>query len=384
MKSGKRILGVIAGLGIMLSCKKPYTPPVITNNINTTYLVVEGVINTGNDSTFIKLSRTTVLGSAFITNPETGAKLVVEGDNNKTYPLKELGRGSYACAPLNVGNTAKYRVRITTAKNQIYLSDFVVVKDAPPVDSINYAITANGVQIYANAHDPANQTKNYRYEFIETWSFQTYEHAPLEAINMQIVPRVTDITDCWQNNYATDIILTSTAKLSKDVVYQLPVTTVPSTSEKFLIRYSLLLKEYALTDDAFNFWQLMKTNTESLGSIFDAQPSKPVGNIHNINNNAEPVIGYISAGLVQQKRLFIDRSQLPASWVSFDRYLGCNGTVGAMLISIGNLYEFFDSYYLPYNAVYNTNTGALVGYEGHLRDCIDCRLNGYNHKPSFW
>jgi len=129
MKTANRILGIIAGLCMLLSCKKPYAPPAITNNINTTYLVVEGEINTGNDSTFIKLSRTTVLGSAFVTSPETGAKIMVEGDNNKTYPLKELGKGSYACAPLNVGNTAKYRVRIATAKNQTYLSDFVVAKD---------------------------------------------------------------------------------------------------------------------------------------------------------------------------------------------------------------------------------------------------------------
>ncbi|HTH82851.1 MAG TPA: DUF4249 domain-containing protein [Mucilaginibacter sp.] len=369
---------------MLLSCKKPYAPPAITNNINTTYLVVEGEINTGNDSTFIKLSRTTVLGSAFVTSPETGAKIMVEGDNNKTYPLKELGKGSYACAPLNVGNTAKYRVRIATAKNQTYLSDFVVAKDAPPIDSVNYVITAGGVKIFANAHDPANQTKNYRYEFVETWAFQTHEHAPLEAINMQIVPRVTDITDCWQNNYATDIILTSTNKLSKDVVYQLPVTTVPSTSEKFLIRYSLLLKEYALTDEAFNFWQLMKTNTENLGNIFDAQPSKPIGNIHNINNYAEPVIGYISAGVVQQKRIFIDRSQLPASWVPFDKYLTCNAEAGSTLVPLSNLYAFYNFYFLPYSAVYDQFTGALIGYTGRLRDCIDCRLKGYNHKPVFW
>ena len=53
------------------ACRKPYSPPITTANVN--YLVVEGVINSGADSTIIKLSRTTPLSNGNKIVIETGA-----------------------------------------------------------------------------------------------------------------------------------------------------------------------------------------------------------------------------------------------------------------------------------------------------------------------
>ena len=55
-------IAAIAGeLSISTGCRKPYLPPVIATNSN--YLVVEGVIDPGRDSTTIRLSRTVALSS---------------------------------------------------------------------------------------------------------------------------------------------------------------------------------------------------------------------------------------------------------------------------------------------------------------------------------
>ncbi|MEO6979770.1 MAG: hypothetical protein ABI113_15385 [Mucilaginibacter sp.] len=43
-------------ISIFTACTKPYNPPAIVSP--GTYLVVEGVINSGSDSTVIKLSKT--------------------------------------------------------------------------------------------------------------------------------------------------------------------------------------------------------------------------------------------------------------------------------------------------------------------------------------
>ena len=60
------------------ACKEPFTPSVTTTNNN--LLVVEGFINSGSDSTIIKLSRTAVIGDTnTITKPEMGAVVTVEG-----------------------------------------------------------------------------------------------------------------------------------------------------------------------------------------------------------------------------------------------------------------------------------------------------------------
>jgi len=156
------------------------------------------------------------------------------------------------------------------------------------------------------------------------------------------------------------------------------------TSEKFETRYSILVKEYALTQDAFNYWQILKTNTQQLGSIFDAQPSSPNGNVRNRNNPAEPVLGYVSAGAVQQKRIFIDAAMnLPSSWTPYDPYANCNPNDGQTSVLEGSYYVFYNQSLIPYNPIYDPS-GKVTGWTARTRDCLDCRLRGYNHKPSFW
>jgi hypothetical protein len=109
-------------------------------------------------------------------------------------------------------------------------------------------------------------------------------------------------------------VIASSAKLSSDVIFQAPVTTILSTNEKISVRYSILLRQYALTKEAYEFWENIRKNTEQLGSIFDAQPSQLQGNIHCISNPTEPVIGFVTITNIQRKRIFIDNSQLPLEW----------------------------------------------------------------------
>src|ERR1700739_4681324 len=97
-----------AASALALGCKKAYVPPVISSN--NSYLVVEGLINTGADSTFIKLTRTVKLSDANTPKPELGAIVMVEGDNNSAYPLQEAGNGVYSTASLNLPSSAKYRL----------------------------------------------------------------------------------------------------------------------------------------------------------------------------------------------------------------------------------------------------------------------------------
>jgi hypothetical protein len=147
------------------------------------------------------------------------------------------------------------------------------------------------------------------------------------------------------------------------------------------------LNQYALTGDAYNFWTNLKTNTEELGSIFDAQPSNINGNIHNIANSSEPVIGYISACTVQSKRIFISSAQLPKSFnpvypynCMLDSVLYCTGpsctnNVATDLVP-PNTGE------LPILAL---QAGpSIIGYLSSTTGCVDCTIRGTNVQPPFW
>jgi hypothetical protein len=118
-----------------------------------------------------------------------------------------------------------------------------------------------------------------------------------------------------------------------------------------------------------------------LGSIFDAQPSEIQGNIHNINNNAEPVFGYISAGTTQQKRITVLYDKWPLGW-------GLNRPDYANCLSDSILHKdtviLFGGGDAPiplYPIVVNT---IIIGYVASSPLCVDCTLRGSNKKPSYW
>jgi len=376
-----------------MACKKPYSPPAVTSPGS--YLVVEGVINAGSDSTIIKLSRTVSISSAITTKPESSAILTVESDQNVIYPLTETTNGVYVTVGLNLDNTRKYRLRIkTNNNNQQYLSDFVEVKATPPIDSVGFTIQNNaantGILVYVNTHDPANNTRYYRWDYTEAWQFHAKYESNYYSTGDIIVPRLADQFTyyCFSNDISSTIILGSSAKLKQDVIYQNPVTSIESTSEKIETKYSIQIHQYALTGDAFTFWQNLKKNTEQLGSIFDAQPSQIRGNIHNINNAAEPVIGYISACTVQTKRVFISNNQLPSSWNPADPYncqldseLYCKGNPCQNQVAL-NLLPLGSSE-IPVSEI-PPGSHNPIGYMSASNYCTDCTLRGTKTQPAFW
>ena len=370
-----------------LGCRKPYDPPVVANPPS--YLVVEGTIVSGPDSTIIKLTHTVSLSNGHAPTPVANAAVTVESDANVVYPLTEIRTGYYIAPGLNLDNTAKYRLRIKTPDNQQYLSDFVPVNITPPIDSIGFTTSNAGLNIYANTHDPQNNTHYYRWEYTETWQFHAMYSADLITDGTKLINRTPSqqIYYCFANDVSSTILLWSSAKLAQDVIYQSPIAFVPSTSEKVELKYSILVRQYGLTSDAFKFWTNLKKNTEQLGSIFDAEPSQINGNIHNIANQGVPAIGYISACAVQTKRIFISNTQLPAAWrttypfecpvdsLLYSDPITKTNQVQEFLIPLGTSE-------LSFGPIYKQN--VIIGYLGTDLECADCTIRGVTQAPGFW
>jgi len=371
-----------------LCCKKPYNPQLVSSAKS--YLVVEGIINSGSDSTIIKLSRTVNLNGKTTVNPVLGAVVNVENDQNVSNPLIDIHHdGNYSSPPLNLSNSRKYRLRIATREGNQYLSDFMAVKPTPPIDSIGFKIQNGNLVVYINAHDLSNNTRFYRWDYAETWLFHSKYGSDfqLDLNTNTIVPRSKSIFYCFGSDRSSNIVLTSTAKLSSDVVYQSPVTTIPVTSEKLGVRYSILVHQYALTNEAYNFYQNLQKNTEQLGGIFDSQPTQLNGNIHNVNNAAETVIGYLTITNVQSKRVFISYDDLPKNTITsypFD----CEQDT-ALYVNKQGFNEVQNTLinppvsYLPTRGLF-TPAGTIYGYLYSTRQCVDCTLRGTTTVPSFW
>jgi hypothetical protein len=146
--------------------------------------------------------------------------------------------------------------------------------------------------------------------------------------NGTIYTRTTDqnVYNCWSTDYSMSLLIGTSTGLSSDLIYEQPLVVdtlfvnyypvnisliLPGLLQKFRTAYSILVSKYTITQAAYNYWYSLKQTTEELGGLFSPQPSSQVpGNIHNVANPNEPVLGYITASTLVQKRIFINHYDL--------------------------------------------------------------------------
>lgn len=374
---------------LLIGCVEPYAPEVIEGPNN--YLVVDGFIN-GNGVTTIKLSRTQNISETSPPLVERGATLLLEEEQGAQYPLQETAAGTYASSRLNLNLNLKYRLYIRLSAGQEYASDFVAIKRTPPIEQVGWEALNNSLQIYVNSRDPQNDTRYYRWEYDATWAYTAAYAASFkyDAASKTIVPRTRndeDIYNCWKSESSTGIKLGTSVKLSQDVINRYPLLTLPAGSEELRIKYSILVKQYGLTQEEYQYWDALKKNTESIGTLFDPLPSQLTGNVHRLSNPEEPVIGYVGASSMQEKRIFVSQAELPQEWRTF--YPTC--PIDSLLPELPketfeDLAKHFESgYYIPVSQILVPNgPPAPIGYMRATKQCADCRTSGTNVKPDFW
>ncbi|HEV2478189.1 MAG TPA: DUF4249 domain-containing protein [Puia sp.] len=378
------------GMGLILAaallcerCKDPYISPYKAPA--TGYLVVEGYIS-GNSTSKFTLTRSIPLPGDSTLPTEDGATVQIEGSDNSVYPLTGQGNGIYSTVDtLQLNTQLEYRLRIKTPGGDQYLSDPVAYKPTPPIDSVNWVQNGdNSIQIYVNTHDPANNTHYYQWNFDQTYEYHSAEESE-EYWDKDTMPPAVELRApqdqvfrCWQSGSSTNIIIDNTTKLSADVVYLQPVKYIPPNVVQTSVLYSILVRQYSLTADGYNFLSLMQQNTESLGSIFDAQPSQITGNIHSLTHPTEQVIGYVSAGTVQSKRIFISRDQIRSTYSYSCPMRDTLFTNPMQWVS-----NFSQGIFTP--IYYGRTPAGTLGWVANYTECLVCTtFGGTNQPPSFW
>ena len=379
----KKLSYIILSLLCIASCKEKYTAEL--KNSDKSALVVEGFLNAGVGPTTISLTRSYGVNSNGTIPRVTNAQVTVEGNDGSTsFALTETGTntGVYRNPQLNLVASKQYRLRIRTTGGKEYLSDFVPVKMSPPIDSINWKWENNGVMIYANTHDATNNSRYYKWDYEETWEIITNYYSTIKTLsNFTILPRnfpSEDVSHCWKYDNSRTIMIGSSAQLQSDVIFESALYQVPANNERIGERYSVLVKQSVLTPQAYEYFSLMKKNTEQLGSIFDPLPSELKGNIKCLSDPAETVIGFVTASSQQEKRIFISATQLPNSKFNFGE---CYWKLVPKNIDSIKKYA---PVLMPYTEELDL-FGNVIGYYLAPLPCSDCTARGGNNvKPSYW
>jgi hypothetical protein len=366
------------------ACKDKFSPDVHFPPAG--FLVVEGYINTAVGPTTITLTRAASLDSIAVI-PEPGAEVEIQSESGESYPLPEKSPGTYTIDQVPVNPGQEYRMHIKTSNGKDYLSDLAEVKISPPIDTIEWNAGPDEVTVNVSTHDDQNKSLYYQWAYEETWEYHSAYDSKLEYIKQDSTiinrPNSDLIYTCWSSDQSTDILIASTVNLNSDVVYQFPLTHISyTTTNKLILKYSILVKQMVLSKDWYEWKQKLKKNTEQLGSIFDPQPSQTGGNVHCTTDPGEMVVGFIGCTSQTEKRIYINRSQIPTVNI-FSGYEICSPD------SVGNDPVDFARYFgtgfgIPIQPIHNDqgNISEILASSG---GCVDCRLRGGTvQQPDFW
>jgi hypothetical protein len=272
-------------------------------------LVVDGVFSDIFKRHQIFISRTTSFNQKYF-KAEEGAEVTITDQDENVTTLSETKPGIYETPETAAVNGATYTLKIKTAAGKRYTSTEVLFKSGPDIDAVNsrYVETSNGkgVEISVNTEDPTGQTRFYRWNFIETYEVRT----PFPSVwrwlgGNEVIFREDSIDICYVTDTLRNILTHTTKNLEQDKVVDKALKFIPEDSYSLTHKYSMLVQQFALSEEAFLYWENLRQTSEQQGTLSDRQPGTLPGNIISIDDPSETVIGFFEACKVSEKRIFV-------------------------------------------------------------------------------
>jgi hypothetical protein len=363
------------------SCIEPFNPQIEESQ---EVLVINGIITDRSGLHHVVISRSTPYNDPSFA-PVTGCVVTVQDEKGQVVGYSETSPGVYEAylesGFLQVGKS--YALFASTPEGNEYRSDYDSLLACPPVDNIYYElkshettdpdITLHGAQFYMDVKGTSETASNYRWLLEETWEYTAPYVADLVWFGGEVLPNLSDsMYTCYMTNPVKDLFSASTRYLSVNHLYRNPLHYVSNESPRLRIKYSVLVEQHSLTNQAFDYWDHLKSQSGEGGGLYESQPSSTIGNIYNVNDPSEKVLGYFYATQVQQERLALEA----ISEFELPRYQ-------CVLDTIQSLNELDTSY--PHFLFSLSPMGSGPPYLHGRIQCFDCRLyGGTTTPPEFW
>lgn len=338
-------------------------------------LVVYGRVTNEDKPVEVILSRTADINSKK-SLPEKEANVELMDGFGNSVTLVEVSEGTYSTIDNFQGVVGEeYKIMIQTQDNNHYESEYEVLTEPVEISNVDFEFkdieTADiddplrGCQFYVDLNAQNKSRKYFRYEMDETWKIVMPYVVSAYWDGTEFLPAHFEQI-CYKHDDLTEFYVINTTEFGANQIKKFPITFVSNESSKLRYVYSLNVKQYTMTEKTYFFW---KSQYDNLGdnSIYYKQPYQVVGNIKNIDNPEETVLGIFEASSVSNKRIFVKYNQItgqdyttcelryPPSW-SEDLY----GYYAVQEIPMGP-YMVVDEY------------------------CVNCRLSGGDpNKPDFW
>lgn len=344
-------------------------------------LVVDGMITNDSGPYSVKLSRsTTTNNTGFIYVPD--ATIIISDDKGNSEQLTEIRAGQYTTGESGIQGVINnsYKIYIKTADGNEYESEFQELLPSANIDSLyglvdfqttdDTGILHEGYQFFVETQTQTEETSYFLWIPIETYKYHADYRIEYYIYNNEVLefPNPDSLYTCWRTNTIQNVY---TLKTEANTGYiQSPLHFVSADTEKLSEGYSLLVKQLSIDYEAYQYFDNIKKILSQGESLYNIQPFQIIGNIKNINNPEEAVLGFFTVAGTDEKRIFTDIIQ-----PTYYPYSHC----------VPNVLRWGNSVaYGSVETVYGvTNDDGVVGALGG--SCIDCTANGgTTERPDYW
>jgi hypothetical protein len=400
LRTGPKSIFALAVVLTLCKCIDPYSPKLKGYE---SLLVVDGLVTDENKSYTVRLSRT--LQDQNDTPPMVSDATVFITDNAGNYCyLNNTGDGIYKTDSSQFrGQTGRtYVLHINTPEGENYESDQCLMQSVPDIDSIYFAKdqemvnngteTREGIRIYLDSKGGVDN-KYYRWEFEEVWQFKIPNPRKCIYINEHlIVPNGNSNEYCWKKTKSSEVLIHSVYSAENYRIEKEPIFFIATEkSDRLLLEYSILVRQYSISKNEYDFWDNLKKVNSSGEDIFAAQPFPVISNIHNINNPKERVPGFFQVSAIKQKRKDIPFSDIVGLNLPYYHYPCERIEREPKDYAFGfsppptwdELYAMFcvTSDYYFVEPRYKPGTFELEKLIFSRPECADCALTGILNKP---
>lgn len=251
---------------------------------------------------------------------ETNAQVMILEDSNNQHMFEESEPGVYTSInAFNVVPGANYQLKITMKDGSSFSSDQMILPQGSAIDSLYTERIVNdfgeeGMGIYVDNTNAQEGSKNFRYEYIETYKVIAPDWNSVALVNVPqpVCPNVVkagrerEERVCYSSKSSNGIILASTDSFDENRVQRFLVRFIDKSNYILSHRYSILVKQYAQSNAAHSFYEALKEFSSSESLFSETQPGFLQGNLHSDSDRNQQVLGYFDVSTVSEKRIYFD------------------------------------------------------------------------------
>ena len=386
---------------ILSNCIRPFYPEL--EKYQSLLIIDARLTDEENVSAYVKLSRTSDIPDEK-PGMVSGAVVTVTDNLGNIAFFTEVSDGIYRTdSTMFTGMPGReYSLRISTPDGKEYASEFCTLTRGREIDNVYFEKAGQtldngefreGIMIYADSRESTGD-KCFRWTYEEWWKFRVphpVTHIYVDEHNIIEVP-VTNET-CYARRKPEQPEIESVNPALNNEIVRKPVLFIAAAgSDRLLLRYSIEVSLFTISDEEYEFWRLVKEINTSGGDIFDRQPFPAVTNLYCVSDPEEKVLGFFQVCGASRKRIYISPEDIrPMGLPTFE--FGCETVMKGPQDYLAEKPPSFDLIYggliaMGYNFIYPV---YVLGSQNMLdrlvfttRECSDCSVNGESVPPFFW